>query len=99
MLASEPHVHFSLALHTDSLLHQLRRHRGVNAARDGADDLGRVSDQVSYPDNLLLDKVLHDPAVLGAADVDGKVAQDLGSARGLHMELSVPWPGGIDSCC
>lgn len=66
--------------HTNRLLHQLRGDSGVDASRHGTDDLRRLADQVSYPGDLLLDEVLHDPVVVGAADVNGEVAEDFGSA-------------------
>lgn len=73
---------------TNRLLHELGRHRAVDTARHGTNDLRAVTHKVADARDLLLDKVAHDPAGAGAADVDAKVAQQL-AAAGRVLELRV----------
>lgn len=63
----------------DSLLHQLGGNSRVDTTANGAEHMVLVAYQLADSLDLLVDKLGHGPVLLGAADIHGKVLQQLSS--------------------
>jgi uncharacterized protein YunC (DUF1805 family) len=68
---------------TDSLLHELGGNGGVDTTTNSTENVIGLTNQLPNAKDFLVDELGHGPVGVGTTDVDGEVAEELGSIRGV----------------